>query len=117
MAKNQLEELKQARERIKSLEDQIKDLSQSLKEAEVLNQILLETFPDAVTMSDLEGNIIQVSKKTLELHGLQSADEVIGKRIQTDHISKIMVSLSQTKEPHILDSINILCRPVCFERN
>ncbi|MCK4836701.1 MAG: PAS domain S-box protein [Candidatus Aminicenantes bacterium] len=79
MAKNQLEELKQARERIKSLEDQIKDLSQSLKEAEVLNQILLETFPDAVTMSDLEGNIIQVSKKTLELHGLQSADEVIGK--------------------------------------
>ena len=40
---------------------------------------LLEASPDAVTVTDLEGKILDVSDKTLALHGYSDANELIGK--------------------------------------
>ena len=65
--------------RIKALEAKIRRLEKAKQEAEELNKILLETFPDAVTMSDLESKITQVSEKTLELHGYRFSRELIGR--------------------------------------
>lgn len=72
-------ETETADKKIRSLERRVRQLLKAKKEAEDLNKILLETFPDAVTMSDLEGKITQVSEKTLELHGYKSPRELIGK--------------------------------------
>lgn len=40
---------------------------------------LIKASPDAVTVTDLEGRIIEVSKKALELHGVNRAEELLGK--------------------------------------
>jgi two-component system NtrC family sensor kinase len=41
---------------------------------------LVETAPDAVTVTDLKGNITYASKRTCELHGYASSAELIGKQ-------------------------------------
>ena len=56
-----------------------KRAEESLKESEEVYRTLIETSPDAVIMSDLEGNIIRVSRRTLELYGSDNADELLGK--------------------------------------
>jgi PAS domain S-box-containing protein len=56
--------------------DQIyKDLSDS----EQRYKSLVKALPDAVTMTDLEGRVTEVSKQTLELHGFSRESELIGK--------------------------------------
>jgi len=42
---------------------------------------LLETSPDAVTATDLKGNIIEVSQRTLQLHGYKKPNELVGKNV------------------------------------
>jgi PAS domain S-box-containing protein len=63
----------------------VRDISESKKAEETLNEskemyrTLVETSPDAVTVTDLEGNITYVSQRTLEIHGFDSAEELNGK--------------------------------------
>jgi PAS domain S-box-containing protein len=42
-------------------------------------RMLIETSPEMVTATDMEGRIIYVSPRTLELHGFKSPEEIIGK--------------------------------------
>ena len=51
----------------------------TLKESKEMYRTLVETSPDAVTMTDLEGNLTYVSRRTLQIHGYGSAKELIGK--------------------------------------
>jgi PAS domain S-box-containing protein len=53
-------------------------MNEELRSSEELYQTLMGTSPDAVTMTDLYGNITQVSQRTLELHGFESEDGIIG---------------------------------------
>ncbi len=50
-----------------------------LRETEELYRTLVRTSPDAVTATDLTGNINFVSEQTLRLHGYSAAEELIGK--------------------------------------
>ncbi len=52
---------------------------EKLKESREMYRTLVETSPDAVTVTDLEGNITYVSQRTLQIHGIERAEEVIGK--------------------------------------
>ena len=52
---------------------------EALRESEELYRTLVKTLPDAVTVTDLEGRIIEVSQQTIELHGFRSAGELMGK--------------------------------------
>ncbi len=56
-----------------------KKTEDTLKESEDIYQILVNTTLDAVTATDLEGKIIYVSARTLELYGADSAEELLGK--------------------------------------
>ena len=42
------------------------------------NQLIMETSPDAITMTDLEGNITACNRQTAVLHGYASPEELIG---------------------------------------
>ena len=56
-----------------------KEAEEKLRESEEMYRSLVKTLPDAVTMTDLEGNITYVSPRTLELHGFKSENELLGK--------------------------------------
>jgi PAS domain S-box-containing protein len=49
------------------------------RQAVELYRTLVHTSPDAVTVTDLEGSITFVSPRTLELHGFDSEEELLGK--------------------------------------
>ena len=55
-------------------------MSESIQKTslEELYQTLVNTSPDAITLSDLEGKIIKCNPQTLELHGAGSEEEIIG---------------------------------------
>ncbi len=53
----------------------------ALQESEAKYRTLIQTSPDAVTATDLEGNITFVSRQTFELHRYDCAEELIGKNL------------------------------------
>ncbi|MBU7048223.1 MAG: PAS domain S-box protein, partial [Theionarchaea archaeon] len=42
---------------------------------------ILETFPDSVFVTDIEGHITHVSQEALELYGFECADELVGRSV------------------------------------
>ena len=56
-----------------------KNITQKLKESKDLYKTLVKTSPDAIVVTDLEGKIIELSHKAIELYGASSAEELIGK--------------------------------------
>lgn len=81
---------------------------EALRESEERYKTLVQTSPDAVTVTDLEGNITYVSQQTLKLHGFKSAKEVLGKSafdfIAPEHHEKAIINLQKTlKDGNIRD--------------
>lgn len=50
-----------------------------LTRSEDLYRTLVETSPDGITMTDLDGNIIEMSPRIIEMFGYDNARELIGK--------------------------------------
>jgi PAS domain S-box-containing protein len=63
------------REELKRLRQQLADL----KEWEQRYKSLVKASPYAVTVTDLKGEIIDLSRETLKLHGYSRTDELLGK--------------------------------------
>ncbi len=51
----------------------------TLRKSEERYKTLVDTSPDAVIMADLTGHVSFVSRRLVELHGAESADEFLGK--------------------------------------
>ncbi len=51
----------------------------ALQESEEKYKALVDTSPDVVIMADLTGHVSFVSRRLVELHGAESADEFLGK--------------------------------------
>ncbi len=76
------EEIQQLREKIANLEEVEERHAQTenaLKESEELYRTLLDTSPDSVTVTDLEGNFIMVNQRAVELHGCDTKEELYEK--------------------------------------
>lgn len=52
---------------------------EALRESEERYRRLVETSPDAITLTDLEGNLIMTNQRAAELHGCDSIDELLDK--------------------------------------
>jgi two-component system cell cycle sensor histidine kinase/response regulator CckA len=115
MPKIQLEkELSKIRKKMKDLEAENLNLREKLEDATELYRVLIDTFPDAVTMTDLEGKIIRVSQKTNDLHGIKSDEELIGKNAfeliaPADH-EKARQNLARTLENGLVKNIQYRLR-------
>ena len=86
-----------------------KQADQRLRESEEQYRTLVETSPDAVTVTDLEGNITYASKRTCELHGLKTYKDLLGKNAlefiaPEDHV-KAMNNLQRTLKDGAVRSI------------
>jgi PAS domain S-box-containing protein len=77
-------------------------MDEELHVSEELYRTLMGTSPDAVTMTDLYGNITQVSDRTLELHGFDSAEKIIGlnavELIAEEDRDRAMANMQKTLE-------------------
>ena len=54
-------------------------LEQALRESEELYKTLMNISPYAVTVTDLKGEITYASGKTIEMHGYENSEELLGK--------------------------------------
>ncbi len=63
---------------------------------------LVETAPEGVTQTDLQGNITYVSPRTLEIHGFERAEELLGRDafelIAAEEHERAAASLQETLE-------------------
>ncbi len=59
---------------------QRKQAEQALRESEDRYKTLIQTSPDAVTVTDIGGRITYVSHQTLKLHGFRRKEELLGRQ-------------------------------------
>ena len=56
-----------------------RNAQEMLYESRELYKLLLKTSPDAIVVSDLNANIIEVSEEAIKINGCKKAEELIGK--------------------------------------
>jgi PAS domain S-box-containing protein len=81
----------------------------ALQESGELYRSLAKTSPDAVTVSDLEGTITQVSDRTVELHGAKNAGEMVGRSalefLAPEEHERAVANIQKTLEEGIVRGI------------
>jgi PAS domain S-box-containing protein len=79
LVKQRTKELELVNKKLKEDILERKNTEEALRDSEEMYRSLINTLPDAVTTTDLEGNITYVSPTTLKLHGIDSDKKIIGK--------------------------------------
>jgi len=79
-----------------------KKIEEDLKRSEARLKNIFAASPDAITVSDLNGNIIECNQSTLDMHGYSSKEELTGKSAlklitKKDH-QRAMENLKRTLE-------------------
>jgi len=58
---------------------ELKQAEAARHQSEEKLRAIIESSPDAITVTDLKGNIIECNRATLDLHGFSTKEELIGK--------------------------------------
>lgn len=69
---------KELKEYAERLEEIVEDRTRELMESEEKFRTILASSPDAITVTDLYGNVVECNQATLDVHGFSSKEEVIG---------------------------------------
>jgi len=78
--------------RVKERTVELSKANQALRESEGLYKTLVETDPDAITVTDLKGRITHVSARAVELYGYKKAEDLIG-----GNFFKLIIAKDQKK--------------------
>ena len=85
-----------------------KNAEAALRESEEKYRTLVETSPDAVTVSSLEGEITFVSRQTMQLHGFSEEGELLGKKaldlIAPRDRAKAMLNMRRTLKDGLIEN-------------
>jgi len=94
---------------IQRIIDEQKKAEELLRESEEMYKSLIEASPEAMTVTDLKGNVIYASPQTLKLHGYKSEKEVLGKNalmfIAPKDRKKAMMNLKRTLKEGIIRNV------------
>jgi len=69
----------QVKEYAEKLEVKVEERTRDLKESEEKLRSIFAASPDAITVTDLNGNVIECNQATVDVHGCSSKGELIGK--------------------------------------
>jgi len=75
-----------------------KKLEQALKDSEELYKTLIDISPNAVTVTDLKGEITYASEKTSKIHGYKKPEELLGK--------SVLVLIAGPEQKRVLSNLN-----------
>jgi PAS domain S-box-containing protein len=110
---NMLSALEDSRHALKKhsehLEELVQTRTEELRRSEEKIRSIFSASPNAVTATDLHGNIVECNEETLRLHGFSSKDELIGKSAfqliaEKDH-QKAMKGLKKALEQGTLSNV------------
>ena len=80
-----IQQLNDARDQIKEyaehLEEKVKERTKDLKESEERLKSILAASPDAITVTDLEGNIVECTEQAWKTYGSPSKEGLIGRNV------------------------------------
>jgi PAS domain S-box-containing protein len=86
-----------------------KRAEEALRESEDLHKTVVNALPEAVTMSNLDGRITYASRRTLEVHGYESAEDLIGEAafelIAPEDRERAMTNLRRTLEEGLVRNL------------
>jgi PAS domain S-box-containing protein len=93
----------------KHLEEKVEERTRNLKESEEKLRSIFTASPNAITATDLNGNIIECNEQTARMHGFSSRSELIGKNsfiliAKKDH-EKAMRNMKKTLEDGLMKNL------------
>jgi PAS domain S-box-containing protein len=85
------------------------EAEKALRESEELHRALTDSLPNAVAMTDLEGRITYVSPRSVEMHGAETAEELLGRSafdlIAPEDRDRASANLQKTMEAGVVSGI------------
>jgi PAS domain S-box-containing protein len=77
-----------------------KQAEEAILESEMKYRTLIETSPDAITVTDLEGKIVMVNRQAIRMYGVKEEQDVIGKSafimIAKEDVQRAVENLQKT---------------------
>jgi PAS domain S-box-containing protein len=94
--------IQQVKEYAQHLEEKVEERTKDLRKSEEQTRSIFSASPDAITVTDLNGNIIECNEQTLRMHEYTSKQELIGQSflkliVERDH-EKAVENLKKTLE-------------------
>jgi PAS domain S-box-containing protein len=87
-----------------------KKTQEALREANEKLHVIFDSIGEAVTVVDLDGNIVDANKEALRLHGFGSKDEMIGRKA-----SEMVAPVDRDRA--VKDAVKTFKSPYLLERN
>ncbi len=83
-----------------------------IRESEALYRTLVETSPDAIGLMGMDGTIIMINKRAMEVFGFEPTDDLRGRNIMdfvaTENYDDVLNNLDKLKKAHTLRNWEII---------